>query len=172
MKAVRTGLLCLVLAVAAWMDAWEKRVPNRWLLVGAAAGICCRGKEFFPPAGMVLLMTFLLFRLRMIGAGDGKLMAMMAGYLGMEAGMEAIFSGLLVGALWSLCRLWNSNCLKARLIYLSAYFMRMFQTGRMESYGGDLRKDPSCTIPLAVCMAAGTYLYLMVSGAAAVWSGR
>ena len=27
-------------------------------------------------------------------------------------------------------------------------------------------------IPLAVCMAAGTYLYLMVSGAAAVWSGR
>lgn len=154
------------------MDAWEKRVPNRWLLAGAVVGICCRGKDFFPGAGIVLLVTFFLFRLRMIGAGDGKLMAVMAGYLGMEAGAEAIFSGLLVGALWSLYRLWNSNCLRTRLIYLSAYFMRIFQTGRGESYGGDLRKEPSYTIPLAVCMAAGTYLYLMISAAATVWCRR
>ena len=46
----------------------------------------------------------------------------------------------------------------------------MFQTGKIERYDdGRLREQPY-TIPLAVCMAAGTYLYLMISGAVVVWT--
>lgn len=168
-EKVETGFLCIILAGAAWTDASRGQIPNWWLFAGTAAGIWYRGTDFLPAAAVVLCLTFLLFRLRMMGAGDGKLMAVIAGYLGAEAGMEAIFSGLLVGALWSLCRLWHDKGLKTRLINLSAYFMRMFQTRRVERYGGSLLRGSSGTIPLAVCMAAGTYLYLMISGAAAIW---
>lgn len=170
MEAVGTGLLCLILVGAAWTDAFENRISNWWLLAGGVAGILYRGKDFFPAAAVVLFLAFLMFRMGMMGAGDGKLMAVIAGYLGMDAGIEAIFSGLLVGALWSLCRWWRDKGLKGRLIYLCVYFMRIFQTGKIESYGdGQLRKQPY-TISLAVCMAAGTYLYLMISGAVAVWT--
>ena len=62
--------------------------------------------------------------------------------------------------------------LKTRLIYLTAYIMRLFQTGKAEIYCEGALKDPERTIPLAPCMAAGTYLYLMVSGAVSVWTGR
>ncbi len=171
-KYVKTGLFCLILAGAAWTDATEGRIRNRWLLAGAAAGVWFQGKVFFPAATVVLVLSFLLFRLRMMGAGDGKLMALIAGYLGMEAGMEAILTGIVVGACWSLCRLWHKKGLKTRLIYLTAYIMRLFQTGKAEIYCEGALKDPERTIPLAPCMAAGTYLYLMVSGAVSVWTGR
>lgn len=163
------GILCMILAGAAWTDALEGKVRNRWLLAGAAAGIWCRGPEFFPAAILVLILTFFLFRQGMMGAGDGKLMAVIAGYLGMDSGTEAIFTGMLIGAIWSLYRLWHSKSLKTRLIYLTCYFTGMIQTGNMRKYEKKNAAESAGTIPLAVCMAAGTYLYLLVSGAAAVW---
>ena len=168
-KSVETGLLCLILAGAAWTDVSEGRIWNWWLAAGADEGVWCRGEEFLYAASVVLVFAFLLFHMGMMGAGDGKLMAVIAGYLGMNGGTEAIFMGMLIGAFWSLGRLWHSKGLKTHLIHLIAYFMRMFQTGRTEKYYQKEQKEPACTIPLAPCMAAGTYLYLMVSGAAAMW---
>lgn len=107
-----------------------------------------------------------------MGAGDGKLMAVMAGYLGMEAGIEAIGAGMAVGAIWSLCILARDRDQKRRLVYLFAYFRRMLQTGRMEAYGAWTEGEKGATIPLGACMAAGTYLYLLLSGAAAVCGTR
>lgn len=169
MKRIETGLLCLILAGAAWTDVSEGRIWNWWLAAGAAAGIWCRGEKFLGAALFVLFFSFLLFRMGMMGAGDGKLMAVIAGFLGMNGGMEAIFTGMLIGAFWSLGRLWRSKSLKTRLIYLAAYFVRMFQTGKADKYYRKEQKESGHTIPLAPCMAAGTYLYLMVSGAAAMW---
>lgn len=153
------------------MDALKGKIPNKWLLVGVLAGMWCRGKDFLPAAVVMLILTFFLFRLGMMGAGDGKLMAVIAGYLGMDAGIEAIFTGMVIGALWSLCRLWHGHSLKIRLINLAVYFLQIFQTGKIVKYNQTPEKRQTYTIPLAVCMAGGTYLYLIVSGAAALWSG-
>lgn len=169
MKGINTGLLCLVLAGAAWTDALDKKVRNWWLFMGAAGGIWCRGAEFFPGALVVLLAAFFLFRLRVMGAGDGKLMAVMAGYLGLDAGLEAIFFGMAVGAIWSLCRLRHSRSLKTYLIHLAVCFTQEFQTRKINECEGGMVKSPMGVIPLAPCMAAGTYLYLMITGAMAVW---
>lgn len=168
---IGTGLLCLFLAGAAWTDTLYRKVYNRWIAAGAIAGILCRGQRFFPAALAVLAVSFVLFRMRVMGAGDGKLMAVTAGYLGMDAGMEVIFIGMVMGALWSLWRLWHGKGLKAYLISLISYFMGIFQTKTAEIYGKEALENPERTIPLAPCMAAGAYLYLMVSGAKAVWMG-
>lgn len=100
----------------------------------------------------------------MMGAGDGKVMALMAGFLGLPEGIYAIWTGLCVGAVWSICRFWHDKSFRARLTYFFAYIMRAINYGTMEQYDnwsehghGDRHR-----IPLAVCMAAGLYLYLFL----------
>lgn len=172
MAGISTGLLCLILAGAAWTDIQEGKVRNRWLFAGVIGGILCRGWDFFPGAAAVLAGAFFLFRLRVMGAGDGKLMALIVGYLGMDSGLEAIFFGMAAGAIWSLCRLWHDKSLKIFLTHLAVCFTLGFQLKSAEGYDKRVLKNPRRTIPLAPCMAAGTYLYLMVTGAMALWSGN
>lgn len=105
----------------------------------------------------------------MLGAGDGKLMALIAGYLGIDAGTEAIFAGMVIGAIWSLCRLRRSKKQRIRLLYLAAYFLRIIRTGKIENYCDLSSERGNHTLPLAVCMAAGTYLYLLVAGFYSLW---
>lgn len=57
-ECIKTGILCIVLAGAAWTDIRENKVRNWWLLAGTAIGVWFRGKDFFPAAGMVLIFAF------------------------------------------------------------------------------------------------------------------
>lgn len=158
--------LCVFLAGAAVSDLRRGKVYNWWLLIWTVFGVWRVGAGFFLPAAAVLVPAFLLFRLRMMGAGDGKLMAVAAGYLGLDAGLRAIGAGLLVGAIWSLCRLWRDRSLMARLKYFSAYFTRIFQEKNILAYDGLSGTDGRHQIPLASCLAVGVCLYLLFSGAA------
>ena len=89
--------------------------------------------------------------------------------LGIGCRLEAIFFGMAVGAIWSLCRLRHSRSLKTYLIHLAVCFTQEFQTRKINECEGGVVKSPMGVIPLAPCMAAGTYLYLMITGAMAVW---
>lgn len=162
----RSVLLCIIATGAGWTDLRRGKVYNWWLLAGTAAGICCRGNRFFLPAALVLLPAFALFRCRMMGAGDGKLMALIAGYLGFWNGMEAIAAGFAVGAVWSLHRLWCEGSFRARLRFMSVYFMRVIQEKEVIAYDAGT-PDTRSRIPLAVCLAAGVWLYQ-----AGVWAAE
>ena len=112
----------------------------------------------------MLVLAFCLFRFRMMGAGDGKLMALIAGYLGLETGVRAIGAGFAVGAVWSLCRLWHDKSFQVRLWYLAAYFTRVFQEKKIVAYDELSGMDGRHRIPFAACLAAGVCLYLVISG--------
>lgn len=142
-------------------DFRYRKVYNGWLFMGMAAGVIFWGKDFLLPAGIVLVPVFLLFRLRLMGAGDAKLMALIAGYLGIDAGVPAIGAGLCTGAAWSLCSLLHDRDLRVRLTYLSVYFRRVFLTRMITEYDMPSREDGREQVPLATCLAAGTYLYLL-----------
>lgn len=162
-------------------------------------GVWLRGSGFLLAAAAVLIPAYLLFRMRMMGAGDGKLMALIAGYLGLEAGIQAIGAGMAIGAIWSLCRIWHDKSLLSRFTYLNAYIGRTILTkeiipyqrftseeppdlvsGQLDSeeqlfsrkqkikYGQLSARESGHTIPLAACLASGTYLYLMFSCAVVV----
>lgn len=107
---------------------------NRWLLAGAVFGVWLRGYGFLLAAAAVLIPAYLLFRMRMMGAGDGKLMALIAGYLGLDSGMKAIGAGMAVGAIWSLCRIWHDKTLLSRFTYLNAYIRRTIHTKEITDY--------------------------------------
>lgn len=122
-------------------------------------------------AGIVLAPVFLAFRLRLIAAGDGKLMGLIAGWLGIDAGLRAIGLGIAIGAVWSLCRLWRDKDLRVRLVYLSAYFRRVFLTMKITAYEAPAGDVSKVTIPLGACLSAGAYLYLLYSWAAGAGKG-
>lgn len=159
-------MLFVFLVGAAITDLKRGKVYNSWLAFGAILGVCCLGRRFFWPAAVMMAFGFLLFRFRMMGAGDGKLMALIAGYLGLETGLRAIGMGFAVGAVWSLCRLWHDRSFQARLLYFLAYFTRMFQEKNVVAYDGLSGTDGRHRIPFAACLAAGVCLYLICSGAA------
>lgn len=159
----RIVFLCVVLLGAGVSDFRYRKVYNGWLFMGMAAGVVFWGKDFLFPAAIMLFPVFLLYRLRLIGAGDAKLMALVAGYLGIDAGLEAIGAGLLAGAAWSLCRLLHDRGLRTRLTYLSVYFRRVFLTRMITAYEMPSREDGREQVPLATCLAVGTYLYLFAT---------
>lgn len=164
--AITFFALYVFLAGAALTDLLFGKVYNKWLFLGAVFGIGCTGITFLEAAAVVLIFTFWLFRLRMMGAGDCKMMAVIAGYLGVETGIRAIGAGLAVGAVWSLCRLWHDRNFRVRLKYFAAYFMQIFNEKKIIAYDELSGRDGRHRIPLAACLAAGVFLYLVCSGMA------
>ncbi len=189
---VAVCFLCIFLYGAGLTDIFSGKVRNWWLLAGAVIGLWLKGMSFLVSAFTVLIPAYLLFRVRMLGAGDGKLMALISGYLGMEAGIYAIGSGMAIGAMWSLCRIRHDRSLLSRFIFLDAWFRQTILTKEFIPYErvsyekkskkelkaqeqcsicGQLSVESRHTIPLAACLAVGTYLYLLVSCVLAVRKG-
>lgn len=153
-------LLCIFLIVAGGMDAKFRKVKNYWLAVGLVLGLAVKGWQFPGPALLILILAFGLFRLRMMGAGDGKMMAIIAGYLGLSEGIAAIGLGLAAGVIWSLCIQAHAWSLRTRLMNFFAYLRQIFLTGTITAYYEPKRDGREGTMPLAACMAAGTIFYL------------
>lgn len=164
-KTIRVFLLCAFLLGAGWTDLTCGKVRNLWILAGAGFGIWMAGTDFLASALPVLIPAYVLFGMGMMGAGDGKLMALITGYLGMDAGLKAIGAGMLIGACWSVIRLCQDHSYQERFTYLTAYIRRMIHVREWKEaeyihLSGERGRH---TIPLAVCLAAGTYVYLMIS---------
>lgn len=89
-RAIEQLCYILVLAMIAWIDLRERRIPNRLLLMMAfiraiflGLSVCCAAEEIpvvlggalegFLVGAILCVLSALLFR-RKIGAGDGKLL--------------------------------------------------------------------------------------------------
>ncbi len=170
----RSGLLFAVLIGSACYDVREHRIPNWWILAGFFCGLALVALEAEEgrinlDAGGYLLRIFLssavlfpLFVLRMIGAGDIKLMAVMVGYLGIRDGARAVLYGCLVGAFLALVKLLVRKNLWWRLNYLLVYFRRLFQTKKIVPYYQPERDGYGVVIPFAFCLLIGYAGYLLL----------
>lgn len=139
----------------------SRRVKNGWLLLGSLAGLLLRGMDFVTAAAMMLIPAFCLFRMGLLGGGDGKLMAVLAGHLGFFEGLAAIGIGMLAGIIWSLCFQKHEQSLWARLQHLLAYLRHIFLSGSTTSYYQPEHNGSEKTIPLAAWMAAGVLVFFL-----------
>ena len=173
---ISSGLLLVILAVGAWFDIREQRVPNWWCILACAAGVCLTWQTAAGEgsAWPLLLYTarllvvaavwFPLFRLRMIGAGDVKLMALIVGFLGFGTGVPVILYGFFIGAVLAFLKMLVCRNLHQRLRYCFAYFRRLFLTGERMPYYEASRDGRTVVIPLGFCLMAGYVMSLLYYG--------
>ena len=147
------------LCFCAWTDLRWGRVPNEALILLALVGVLARGMGFLTGALPFLLFGMCLFRFRAMGAGDGKLMAVIGGYLGIRGGFYAVALGFLVGALWSLWRFRRPGLVAERFCYLRGYVRTVVQGRCLPPYDSLEHTEVAYHIPFAVCLAAGVFAY-------------
>lgn len=156
-------ILCIGMAVCAWTDLKYGKVWNWWLLFLTAIGVLQKGPAFFSGAALFLAAGMCLFRFRVMGAGDGKLMAVIGGYLGLLAGFYAVALGFLAGAVWSLWRMKRYGIAAERLRYLKHYVETVMSSRMIQPYDSLDQPQAVHHIPFAVCLAAGVLGYLLLS---------
>jgi prepilin peptidase CpaA len=107
----RTVVLFCLLAYAAVIDVRSHRIPNRLVLAGLGFGLIYSAfVPFWGQHGFMWALggaaigfgvLFPLWLLRMMGAGDVKLMAMVGSLLGMQAVQTALIATLVAGAVFA-----------------------------------------------------------------------
>lgn len=112
--------------------------------------------------GLVCALGFPLFLFRMMGAGDVKLMAVIAAWLGWHDGVVAIGYGFFIGAIWALFKMCLSGIFWQRISYFIAYFRRLFLTKEKTPYYLANRDGDEVVLPFAVCLFCGFLLFLML----------
>lgn len=118
-----TGLLLFLLAIAAWQDIKNYRIPNLLVLIGMIAGVILHSNANGWPGflhavqGMLVGMAVLLpmYLLRLMGAGDVKLMGMAGAFLGPWQVIGALLAVLVVGGILAILMALRLNKLQQLL---------------------------------------------------------
>ena len=142
---------------AAGMGFW---MPDTGFWAAAAEGAAV----FIMRLVLAAAAGFPFFLLRMVGAGDIKFMALVAGCFGLERGFWSVVIGLCLGAVLALGKMLQEGSVCQRFLYLTAYIRRFIQSKEIEAYYCPERDGYKCVIPLGACFFAGTLITALVKG--------
>ena len=167
-------LLFALLGAAVWHDARARRIPNAIVFPGALAALALHallpgGSGLFGTpmgslgigsalAGLALGLAFLMpmYALRLMGAGDVKLLAMVGAFVGAGQILTVALLTLAAGGVLALaCAAWQR---KLRRLLANAYHMALHSG--MSARAGSVAVAPpaaaSGRLPYAVAIAAAT----------------
>ena len=162
---LRWMILLAVCAAGAVCDLKNGKIPNRILITGwIAEGIAVWIGDMDPLkiAGLLhflfltaggLIMFCPLFFLRICGAGDVKLAALIVGSCGIAVGVRILAAGLIPAGLWSLAVMMRQGLLARRMRCLYDYLKMTAALGEVTAYPGG--GDKSGEIRLAPFILVG-----------------
>ena len=135
-------ILIVYTTVAVCMDLSRQRIDNRWILLGWIGGFSYQvyyyqlsGAGYFLIGCLLpIVVLYLLFWFRMLGAGDIKLLSVLGGFIGPAAVFKCIGLSLLFGAILSLAILILCGNFLPRLRYFTDYFKHFFKTKKAVPY--------------------------------------
>lgn len=176
MSLLITGLLLVLLFAAAWHDVRSYRIPNKLVFGGAIIAVVFNAVTPSNMGGLGVLdsLTGLaigliallpLYLLRMMGAGDVKLMAMTGAFLGAGGVAVALIWVLLTGGVLALgVALHQGNLLK---LLQKLKFMAYITVTHASMPGSSIREglsvhaaEPIGKLPYGVAIAVGTAIYV------------
>lgn len=171
--------MVLLLLAVVWEDVKRQRIPNRLVFLGAGLGLMLN--TFLPegfgfvshaPGGVGFLnataglasglVTLLpMYLVRVMGAGDVKLMAMVGAFLGLNDILGAILATFLAGGVLSLGFAWKTGVLRRTLQNIRFIVC----SGAVKIAGGSVptiedTPESAGRFPYAVAIAVGTVGYL------------
>lgn len=162
----RTAVLFVLLVLAAVIDVRRHRIPN-WLtgsglvfgLVYSAFVPFWRDHGFLWSlygAALGFGVLFPLWVLRMMGAGDVKLMAMAGSLLGLHAAVPALIATLITGGVFALgfairhSRLRDMLANVGRMLHLGSIAVAMGAPVRMATSGWESVGKLAFAVPIAI----------------------
>lgn len=166
---LQLALLVLLLLIATTVDVRERRIPN-WLvasgMVAALAfhAIAPQGQGFvFALSGLGVGMAMLLpmYALRVMGAGDVKLMGMIGAFLGMYGAIGAVLASMAAGGLLAVAMAAGKRMLPQMITNLGD-MMRQFHIRKMMGFR-TASMSPVASVgkmPYAVAITIGTLAQL------------
>jgi prepilin peptidase CpaA len=170
----RTGVLIGLLTVAAVSDVRKGRIPNCLVFGGALYALAYNALYpvyprdigiLFALGGLSVGLVALLpgYLLRVLGAGDVKLMAMVGSFVGTWAAVEAVLASLITGGMLAVVMSLYSGRLLLMLRNVVALFRGTVLTfatapGGLAIQGG----GPAGSMPYGLAIALGTIGYLVV----------
>lgn len=152
------AVLCGLLLLAALEDLRRARIPNiliavlafyslwyRWWDAGGLGVLECL-KHFL----IVFGMTYPLFKINALGAGDVKLLSVTTGCLTRQVFWNFLLWSLLNAAIISLIKILKERNLKERMACLCFYVTDVLETGQIKRYPAEKTGENRGRICLAV----------------------
>lgn len=124
---IQNFLPLIFFSAAAFTDAGTRRVPNILILFGCGAGALVSGPVFPLRFLPVIFLLYPFYKMRLLGAGDVKLLAVTAGFFPPENFIRILFSGLLLASVPAVFLLIRKQREKIPLapFFLSGYALLM-----------------------------------------------
>ena len=170
----RTGIVILLLIVAAVSDYRTRRIPNWLVLAGALYAVIYNtalpptphDNILFPLTGLALgLLLFLpLYLLRAMGAGDVKLLAMVGAFLGPGDTFYAALSTMIAGGVLAILFVLARGKALPMLRNLTSVF-HLSVVSVASGGAPNLQIAPQASagkLPYGVAIAIGTIGYLVL----------
>jgi len=168
----RIAALVLLLVVASALDVRTRRIPNWLTLSGAMVGIALSPLGAGDPrhaalmavagmgAGLALLLP--LYLLRVIGAGDVKLMAMVGAFVGVSQIVPAVLCVFVAGGVLALA--WSAYRRVFRRVTAGAAELAMSMAfAALSGIRPSLASASAGTLPYGLSIAVGTLAWLLVA---------
>jgi prepilin peptidase CpaA len=170
----RTGVLTGLLVIAATIDVRSGRIPNWLVFAGAVYAISYNSLfpqyprdngTLFALGGLAVgLAAFLpAYFLRILGAGDVKLMAMVGAFLGTRATVGAVLGVLIAGGVLAAGFAVKTGRLTIMLRNITAMFRGTWLALATGVGGSPMPASPSAArMPYGLAIALGTIGYLVL----------
>ena len=155
---------------AALMDIQRTKVDNGWLLFCVLVSLFTRiWKMDVSSLGtwicgllVPILILWILFIFRMLGAGDIKLLSVIGSMIGPTKILNCISYSFLIGAVIAAALMVSNGIVCQRFLYLFRYIRAYSKTGKREPYGksGMPLENFHFTVPIflsALLYAGGVY---------------
>ena len=167
----------LVLLPASLFDLSRYRIPNAVSIAGLFISLIrhleLQGLNGVSPwlAGMIipLFLYFILFRLRVFGASDGKILAVAGSYVGVPGVFFVLLYSLLAGAFLSVIKMLINHNARERFVYFFTYIKKLSSTGKIQPYftNNNMNNNPKtipedAVIPYGVAVSFGALFYGLV----------
>ncbi len=104
--------LSIFLPLFSISDLRTRRIPNRLLLLALLPGLLVPDLRFLLRLILSMLAFYPCFHLRLLGAGDVKLLGLCCAYLGLSSFLSFFFLSLLAATLPALCLLLSNRRLE------------------------------------------------------------
>ena len=166
MYLTSTVAFVAVMVAAGFMDLRSRRIPNWLTFGGLGAALVLRAFAGSDPlldglagAGLGFLTGLLLFALRALGGGDGKLLITTGAFFGLKPFVGALLAIGILGGLLGIAEAIRRGVILPSLYNAGNMIKRGVTLGRAGRETQTLESPGAVKVPYGVAIAAGAILW-------------